>query len=952
MVYIKLYIVCIVLLFFQFKFINGQLAGKSLIINYPKQEYQADNQNWSVAINPEGSVFFGNNGGLLEFDGADWKLWEMPYNMGVRSVAVSDDNRIYVGSYEEFGYWARNDLGVLAYTSLSVSVDDINFHNDEIWRIIPFEGKIYFQSFNTIFIYDGHSIIRIKPPLTLVLLIKARDHLFIHQVSKGLCEIVNNRIELIPEGEKFSNDEVKVVLPFGEDEFLIGTASGILYKYDGKHIELWSNQAEALLREADINVGTNLDSLIIIGTIVNGVFMLNQQGKLIEHINTENFLQNNTILSICPDDQGNFWLGLDRGIDYVRRDIPIDFYIDPSGNSMSVYTAALFNDYLWIGTNQGLLRYSYRKAKGYTDPVMIEGTQGQVWDLKVFDNHLYCGHTNGTFLIKENTAVKICPINGGFQLKKIYIKNKEFLLQSTYSTLVVYEKINGIWSYSHLIQGFLEPIPHFEIDNNGNLWAQHNNRGLYKIMMNENLDSVLSIKYFGKDQGFSNDRNISVSQIENRIVFTTTESVYTYDDLNDTIIPYESLRPDLGIFYYSNRIIQAGEHKYWFIRNNICGLFQIYQDSIKELFQYDLGRQNTFLISSSPEITQVKEKLHVICLDNGFALFDENRLTDRDNSQMLLFKEIKAVNSKGDERSFTGNKNYNKTEIPFQFHNIYLTCSTPNQSLYPLFRFRVTGLDPKWSEWQKSSKIYLTRIPPGNYKVEAQFLTIEGEKSETASFSFNVLRPWYGSKIAMLLYIAIILIFTIALRIIFLKRLNKQTQKLKDLEREKRQKEAFIAEQNYIRLKNEKLQSENISKNFQLANYTMTILRKNEILIELKNEIIKQKDELGGRYPNYHYDRMIKIIDKNIENEDDWRIFENHFDQAHENFFKRIKREHPALTPSDLRLCAYLRLNLSTKEIAPLLNISVRGVEIRRYRLRKRLNLITEDNLIEFLLAF
>jgi hypothetical protein len=203
MINFKSYIINIFLLIILFTPVLSQFTEKSLIINYPKQEYQADNQNWSVAINTQGFVFSANNEGLLEFDGSEWMLWKMPDNMGVRSVAVSSDDRIYVGSNEEFGYWARNDIGLLNYTSLSDSIEDINFHNDEIWRIIPFEGKIYFQSFNTIFIYDGQNIVRIKPLLTLVLLIEARNRLFIHQVNKGLCEIINDQIQLVPEGDKF-----------------------------------------------------------------------------------------------------------------------------------------------------------------------------------------------------------------------------------------------------------------------------------------------------------------------------------------------------------------------------------------------------------------------------------------------------------------------------------------------------------------------------------------------------------------------------------------------------------------------------------------------------------------------------------------------------------------------------------------------------------------------------
>ena len=155
-----------------------------------------------------------------------------------------------------------------------------------------------------------------------------------------------------------------------------------------------------------------------------------------------------------------------------------------------------------------------------------------------------------------------------------------------------------------------------------------------------------------------------------------------------------------------------------------------------------------------------------------------------------------------------------------------------------------------------------------------------------------------------------------------------------------------------MQLKNEKLQNEISHKSIQLANYTMSIIRKNELLMNMKDEIIHQKQELGQRFPDYYYRKLLKMLDQEISSEEDWKRFEFHFDQAHSNFFKRIKQQYPDLTQADLKLCAYLRLNLTSKEIAPLLNISIRSVEVRRYRLRKRLNLDREENLVEFLLEF
>jgi DNA-binding CsgD family transcriptional regulator len=96
---------------------------------------------------------------------------------------------------------------------------------------------------------------------------------------------------------------------------------------------------------------------------------------------------------------------------------------------------------------------------------------------------------------------------------------------------------------------------------------------------------------------------------------------------------------------------------------------------------------------------------------------------------------------------------------------------------------------------------------------------------------------------------------------------------------------------------------------------------------------------------------VIKVIDKHLNNQDDWKFFEEAFNNADKDFLKKVKDYHPTLTNNDLRLCAYLRLNLSSKDIAPLLNITLSSVEIKRYRLRKKMHLPKNQGLTDHLLS-
>jgi len=170
---------------------------------------------------------------------------------------------------------------------------------------------------------------------------------------------------------------------------------------------------------------------------------------------------------------------------------------------------------------------------------------------------------------------------------------------------------------------------------------------------------------------------------------------------------------------------------------------------------------------------------------------------------------------------------------------------------------------------------------------------------------------------------------------------QRRVQYQHQLEIEKNEKEI-------ISLKNIKLEAEVQHNEAQLASNTMNLLQKRELLNKIKEEIVATQEELEPDRRAKNTRRIIKIINDELETADDWQRFSVYFDKAHNDSLKTLKETFPLLTPTDLKLCAYLRLNLSTKAIADLLNLSVRGVESSRYRLRKKLNLANEVSLADF----
>ena len=287
-------------------------------------------------------------------------------------------------------------------------------------------------------------------------------------------------------------------------------------------------------------------------------------------------------------------------------------------------------------------------------------------------------------------------------------------------------------------------------------------------------------------------------------------------------------------------------------------------------------------------------------------------------------------------------------EFKYDENNITIGFTVPEYNKYinTEYQYLLEGDQDEWSEWDSKSAVNFKNLSPGNYTFKVKAKIANSLPENIAVFSFTILKPWYTTNLALFVY------FMLALYLAYF--INKKYKNYYH-----RQREKLIEENNLllelnelensrqlIMVKNEQLTKDVDSKNKELAVSTMNLIEKNKLLTLIKDDLNKTPDE-GNR----NLKSVISTITKNINEEDSWNVFREAFDSTDKDFLKKIKKAHSLLTPNDLRLCAYLRLNLSSKEIAPLLNISVRSVEIKRYRLRKKMDLPHEQGLVEYILA-
>lgn len=909
---------------------------ESYIKNYYKQEYQAANQNWSVVQDDKGYLYFANNIGLLEFDGITWTLYPAPGGAIIRSVAVDQQNHIFTAGYRELGFWERNAFGRLEYHSLKQMVEENFTANEEFWNVITTDGKVYFQSFSMVCIYDYQKFQVIRPGGFINSISDGGDRIFVNIMDKGIYQITNNELSPYLVSNFFSHKEIRFILSLSQTQKLIGTSNDGLLLYDGKNLSDWQTSQTDYFRKNIINRGCLLsDGKIIIGTLLDGISVFDHSGVLLHRFNKENGLQNNTVLGVISDNRHNIWVSLDKGIDFISFSPDPSFSIVERDEVGAVYSAAVYQNQLFLGTNQGLYKRPYNSPNEQF--LLVPQTQGQVWDCKVIDNRLFVNHNKGTFEISGNQIRMISGHSGGFSITENPLKPNT-IVQSTYSNLIFYKKENEHWKIDQIVYPFNDLCRYLEIDHLGNFWAGHMYRSVFRLKFDRN-DSLIYKRYYGQET-FGKDHNNHVFEIEKRIVFTTGEKLFTYDDLNDTIIDYSAMNAKLGPFMKATRIIAAPDHHYWFITDSSCGLFSIQNSEVIKVKEFPTTLFNNQLITGFENIVPLAAEKAILCLENGYAILNADTLSPA--SLISAEKpELRRISISGNNDTFTDLPlSSQETKLHFNRNNLLIRYSFPffssNQVRYISM---VEGLDQRWSDPIDKPIFSFKRLPVGQYNVKVKAVNSWGEYSQENSFSLTILPPWYSSKLAYTGYFLLIL----AGLFVFRNSVISRTRKKESRERDEREKEL-------IQLRNEKLQAELSFKSSELASSTMSIIKKNEFLIDVKEMLKKQKEQLGSRYPDKYYDNLVQKIDDNMSSQDEWKVFEANFERAHEQFMKTLQEKYEDLTPSDLRLCAFLRMNLASKEIAPLMGISVRGVENHRYRLRKKLNLDADSNLTEFII--
>jgi DNA-binding CsgD family transcriptional regulator len=883
--------------------------------NFLPNDYGSQNQNWSLAQSPEGWLYAGNNGGLLECDGARWRRFDLPEGQVVRTTAIGPEGEVFCGGFGEFGYWQKGADGRLFYTSLSQQVASERLSKEEIWHIFQGPGCVYFQSFSLLYKFDYQAVSEMKPPGAVMFGAAVGARVWIPVIGQGLCEILpDGKFQFVPGSEILKDEIVQFLVPNGAGGLWAGTTNHGIFEVADGQCRPWPHPLNADFKKQQLNKALALrEGGWAIGTILGGVYVLDAKARLRHHLDRSRGLQNNTVLSLAEDRDGNLWVGLDRGIDWVQLRSPLTFFSDQTGQIGTVYSAAKWQGRLYLGTNQGVFSETFpaRAVRQTQDFRLVEGTQGQVWQLQVFGNELLAGHNGGTFSIRGSTARKISDVTGGWCTVRVPAR-ADCLLQSTYTGLICLKKDpSGTWAFSHRLADFGEPLREICFDSlHGVWWGVHPNRGLWQLEIDSALRRVVRAQSFGRAQGLPLDYHLDLTSINGQLYINTEEY-----PLTPTFLPDQTWRFERrGQGEIPRHKFLAGEGGDYFVLDG-DNLWLGSGAQRRELLPLRLVSRYENVVSLPADST------YLFCLENGYAILDRHLLRDPAKASALpapLLRWVETTEGKTLPPAEGHTFAYAQNSLKFVF-------ALPFFDRPPRFSWRLDGFSKQWSDWQTSAEKEFTNLPEGRYT----FRVRSDLNGAEATLSFRVAPPWYRSRLAYFLYGLLIISFLWMVERYNRRRLDRQRARL---EAEK-EREILV------------LEVENQSR--ELSNAAFNLIRKNEAMQALKDELLASPPDSKTALH-----KIARRIDEHLESDHDWAVFEESFNRVHDDFFKRLLHEFPELTPGDLRLAAYLKMNLSSKEIAPLLNISIRGVENKRYRLRKKLGLPEDANLAEVIIGF
>ena len=689
------------------------------------------------------------------------------------------------------------------------------------------------------------------------------------------------------------------------------------------------------------------DGSIAVGTANNGLYIIDgENGDLDYHFYEDNGLSGGIIHDIFQDVNGSIWLCMNNKVVQLSWTYPFRFINKDLKLIGSGYSAFQEENEIYFGTSLGFFESILKN--GETIYRRIEGITGKTHDIQKIGEELIISSHDGIYKYQDSKLVPISQTIGWWTV--IETPQPNIYLAGRYDGLALLEQENGALKFRKQLLNFSESSRVLAFDQNGDLWMSHGYKGVYRLQFHDGYSEISNIDYFDEESGLPSKLLNNVFKVDDELIFTGASGVFCFDYEIEKFRKHEVLDTLIGPQEHVRYLKEGPDDRIYVITQNFTGVINKNTWSRITMEKEQFNGIHRLLNDDLSNVSIFDEDLVILGGNDGFIQYN-GTLGTEDKMIDLVLRNIRLTNTDSIIHHGYG-KPYDTSQYVFDYSNnsIQFEYSIPEYRLADReYRYKLEGFKgDKWSEWTSTESKEFTNLREGDYRFLVMGKNAIGSVSEIAEVQFSILPPWYRTNLSR----AGGLITATILGLLGLGLYRRKHKREKRLLIEEQEAKLETKEKELIRLRNEKLEVDINQKKKQLATSTMHLIDKNEFINSVKNKLSGINKEENSGDISRSLNKIIKEIDKNLDQDADWKQFEINFDQVHGDFLRKIKSEYENLTPQDIKLCAYLRMNMSTKEVANLLKISVRGVEIARYRLRKKLGIAREVNLSEHIMTF
>jgi len=933
-----------------------QTPGIPFIKNFTEESTNQNLTIYDISQSSNGIMYFATAGALLEYDGIRWRSYTAGKESDLRSVLYKDDQHIYTSGHGGFGYWSTKGTGKLKYTRLFFKEPSKEAPLLPVFsRIKEVKGKILFQTFQQIFIYDPvkNTLDSISAFKGFNLLFSSKDRAFIQDSGMGLFEITENNRSLL-KGTDRVNLHIIGVVAQNTEELLVVTRDNGIWGWKNK---VFSKKQWIVNDVIEKHLANNVQILdnncLVIGTIRNGVYIVSPQGKILFHIEKNNGIVDNTVRSLFVDLNQNLWLGMEQGLSYAQINSNTSYLIDTEGEFGTVYASHLKDSLLYLGTNQGLFAKNILDSQSV--PKLIDNGIGQVWEIEEVNNQILVGTHEGVFSI-DNKKIQPIHYEGGAWIFRKHPKFNDILYVGFYSGVAVFKYTDGVWQFMDKWENYGESSRFIEFDKYGHMWVAHPSKGYYRLRLSDDGMRLQEFEFYGESTNYV-DTYAILCKIDTDLVFYNPKGFFNYDPIDNTFVkakyPAEVFKDVKGI----NSIAQH-DNIFWYSTSKSLGYVLRNRNQFNTIEEPFYSIRNKHL-NDFNKFKKINDSVFGIGINNGMFFHKINNQELDVHKASPIFRSIELI-STTDTIVAPINQD-EKLEVPHSNNFIKVSIALPKMALAnsKKIQYKLTGLNEEWSNWEHLSELNFPGLSSGDYILELRSGDEKEINPETISMAFYIRSPWYLTNLAYGVYALLLLLINLVYRAYFKRKSKKQMAilKLKEQQKRQRQEEKFEldrleAERKMLILREENLSLEIKKKNSELASSTLNNIKKNELLSDLIEDIEKIDKDVLNSSLHSPIKKVIKKINNHLVDKDDWLTFELHFSNAHADFFDKLREKHNNLSSSEIKLSAYLKLNLSSKEIASLMNISIKSVEQGRWRLRKKLDLPKDASLTNYIQSF